>query len=59
MEKIISEAEVRRNKRDANIMKYYDMYKDKISPKLSLWLHIGKLVGCSHITVYRVIKEKQ
>lgn len=59
MAKKITPSEERRNKRDAKIIDLGQTYKasGKYATRLDLYLAIARAVGCSHITVYRVLRR--
>lgn len=59
MAKLITPSEAQRQKRDATIIDLGQAYKasGKYATKLDLYLAIARTVGCSHITVYRVLRR--
>ena len=56
MTRKMSNAEQRRAKRNAQIIELYEHCKDNFATQLERHLYIAQKVGCSHITVYKVLK---
>ena len=59
MTRKMSTAEQRRAKRNAQIIELYEHCKDNFATQLDRYLYIAHKVGCSHITVYKVLKNQK
>ena len=59
MTRKMSNAEQRRAKRNAQIIELYEHCKDNFATQLERHLYIAQKVGCSHITVYKVLKNQK
>lgn len=57
MTEVLSPSQVRRNKRDAEIVSFAKKIAGRYSTKLAMYMAIAEHVGCSHITVMRVLNE--
>ena len=57
MKEVLSPAQIRRNKRDAEIVSYAIKIHGLYSTKLAMYMAIAEHVGCSHITVVKVLRK--
>ena len=57
MTTVLSPAQIRRNKRDAEIVSHAKKIHGRYSTKLAMYMAIAEHVGCSHITVVKVLRK--
>lgn len=59
MNKKLRPSQIRREERARRILSLAEKYAENFGTKLDLYMYIGQQVGCSHITVYKTIKEAE
>lgn len=59
MAKKMSISAQKRQERTAKIVRLGETYATSFATKLDLYLFIAEKVGCSHITVWRTLKEAE